>query len=184
MIDFLFGHDLHELGLTGQAELFQLVLDEAAGQAGAVDGQVELLKQIRDAADVILVAVGDEQTFDLVLVLHHESEVRDDHVHAIHITVREDQAAVHDDHIPVALVHGHVLAHFAQAAQRVDVDGDSGLFGLLRTAGAPVVIRAAGCTGTLLALRSSCRSGCILLAAYRGGGFFHFFRLSHSDLQK
>ena len=52
-LDLLPGDDLHELGLAGQAELLQLIPDQAAGQAGAVDGQVELLQQIRDAADVI-----------------------------------------------------------------------------------------------------------------------------------
>ena len=88
-LDLLLGGDLHELGLAGQAELLQLVPDQAAGQAGAVDGQVELLQQIRDAADVVLVAVGDEQALDLILVLHHKGEVRDDHVHAEHLAVRE-----------------------------------------------------------------------------------------------
>ena len=92
--------------------------------------------------------VGDEQALDLILVLHHKGEVRDDHVHAVHVAVREHKAAVHDDHVAVALVHGHVLAHFAQTTQRVDVDGHSGLLGLLCAAGPPVIIRAAG-AGTL-----------------------------------
>ena len=97
---------------------------------------------------MVFVAVGDEQALDLVLILHHKGKVGDDHVHAVHLTVREYKAAVHNDHIPVALVHGHVLAHFTQTAQRVDVDGHSGLLGLLSTAGPPVIIRAAG-AGTL-----------------------------------
>ena len=147
-LSFWRGGDLHELGLACKAELLQLIADEAAGQAGAVDGQIELLQQIGDAADVILMAVGDEQALDLILVLHHKSEIWDNHVHAVHVAVREHKAAVHDDHVAVALVHGHVLAHFAQTAQRVDVDGHSGLLGLLRTAGPPVIIRAAG-AGTL-----------------------------------
>ena len=166
-LDLLLRGDLHELGAARQTELLQLVFDEAAGQAGAIDGQVDLLQQIRDTANVVLVAVGDEQALDLILVLHHEGEVRDDHVHAVHVAVREDQTAVHDDHIAVALVNGHVLAHFAQAAQRVDVDGHSGLFGLLRTAAA-VIIRAAGGAGALFAcLCGGCTcvlAGCCLAA--------------------
>ena len=97
---------------------------------------------------MVFVAVGDEQALDLVLILHHKGKVGDDHVHAVHLTVREYKAAVHNDHIPVALIHGHVLAHFTQTAQRVDVDGHSGLLGLLCAAGPPVIIRAAG-AGTL-----------------------------------
>ena len=53
-LELLAGSDLHELGLACKAELLQLIADEAAGQAGAVDGQIELLQQIGDAADVVL----------------------------------------------------------------------------------------------------------------------------------
>ena len=43
-LDLLLGGDLHELGLARQAKLLQLVPDEAAGQPGAVDGQIKLLQ--------------------------------------------------------------------------------------------------------------------------------------------
>ena len=177
-LDLLLRGDFHELGLARKAELFQLVPDQAAGQAGAVDGQVELLQQIGNAANVILVAVGDEQTLDLILILHHEGEVRDDQIHAVHVAVREDKAAVHDDHIAAALVHGHVLAHFTEAAQRVDVDGHSGLLGLLRAAGTPLIIRPAGAgplfAGGFARVVVSALSHCLTL----------FFCLCHSYLQK
>ena len=178
-LDLLPGGDLHKLGLAGQAELLQLVPDQAAGQAGAVDGQVEFLQQIRDAADVVLVAVGDEQALDAVLVLHHKGKVRDHHVHAVHLAVREHQTAVYDDHVPVALIHGHVLAHFAQTAQRVDVDGRCSLLGLLRAAGTAVVVGPPGGAGALFPGR--CRGcGCVLLCAGSRDRVFFFFRLSHS----
>ena len=100
-LDLLLRGDLHELGLACQAELLQLVPDEAAGQPGAVDRQIKLLQQVGNAADVVFVAVGDEQALDLVLILHHKGKVGDDHVHAVHLTVREYKAAVHNDHIPL-----------------------------------------------------------------------------------
>ena len=161
-LDLLSGGDLHELGLARKAEFLQLVADEAAGQAGAVDGQVELLQQVGDAADVILVAVGDEQTLDLILVLHHEGHVGDDHIDAEHIVIREDEAAVHDDHITAALIDRHVLAHFAEAAQRIDMDGRCSLFGLLGAAGPAGVVGAAGSAGALFAGRIG-RSGSVVL---------------------
>ena len=142
---------------------------------GAVDGQIKFLQQIRDAADVVLMAVGDEQALDLILILYHEREIGDDHVHAEHITVREDEAAVHNDHIAAALVHGHVLAHFPQAAQRIDVDGHSGLLGLLRAAGTPRIIGAAS-AGALLAA--------VVTGPVLGGRGVLFFNLCHSYLQK
>ncbi len=136
------------------------------------------MQQIGNAADVVLVAVGDEQTLDFILVLHHKGEVRDDHIHAEHLAVREHQAAVHDDHIAVALVDGHVLADFAQTAQRVDMDGGRCLLGLLRTARAAVIVGAAGGgTGALFACGSSAVAAAALGAAgafARGAGLFSF----------
>ena len=122
-LQFLPGDDLHKAGLACQVELLQLVADQTQGQPGAIDRQVHLLQQIGDAADVVLVAVGDQQPLDLVLVLQHKGEVGDDHIHPIHLAVGEHQAAVHNDHIAAALIDGHILAHFPKAAQRVDVDG-------------------------------------------------------------
>ena len=90
---------------------------------------------------MVLMAVGDEQALDLILILHHKGEVRDDHIDAEHIVIRENEAAVHDDHIAAALIDRHVLAHFAEAAQRIDMDGRCSLFGLLGAAGAD------GCSG-------------------------------------
>ena len=182
-LDLLPGHDLHKLGLAGKAELLQLVLDQAAGQAGAVHRQADLLQQIGNAANVILVAVGDEQALDLILVLHHKGEVRDDHVHAEHLAVREHQAAVHDDHIAVALVDGHVLADLAQTAQRVDMDGGRCLLGLLRTARAAVIIgTAGGGTGTLFPCGSSAVCGGCLgrCRGFCAGCGVIFLCLSHS----
>ena len=182
-LDLLTGHDLHKLGLTGKAELLQLVLDQAAGQTGAIHRQADLLQQIGNAANVVLVAVGDEQTLDLVLVLHHKGEVRDDHIHAEHLAVREHQTAVHDDHIAVALVDGHVLADLAQTAQRVDMDGGRCLLGLLRTARAAVIVGAAGSgTGVLFPCGSSAVCGGCLgrCRSFCAGCGVIFFCLSHS----
>ena len=141
------GGDLHQLGAAQQAVLLQLVLDEADGEPGGVDRQVHLLEQVGQRADVVLVAVGDDDALDLILVLHHIGEVGDDQVHAEHVAVREDEAAVHDHHVALALVEGDVLAHLAQAPQGDDVHGDGGgavLLLLLGAAGAAVKGRAAG----------------------------------------
>lgn len=161
--DLFAGQDLHKLCAPCQAELLQLIADQAAGQPGAVDGQVHLLQQIGDAANVILVAVGDQQALDLILILQHKAEIRDHQVHAEHIAVREYQAAVHNDHITAALVNGHIFAHFAQAAQGVDMDlGRIALLGLRCPAGTALAVRTAG-TGPLLPCFShSCGGGALV----------------------
>ena len=126
---------------------------------------------------MVLVAVGDEQALDLLLILQHKGEIGDDHVHAQHIVLGEDEAAVHDDHIAAALVDGHILAHLTQAAQRVDVDGHRSLLGLLGPPGAVVVVGPAG-AGTLLAAGSG------FCCPVLHGSVVLFFCLCHSYLQK
>ena len=75
---------------------------------------------------MILMTVGDDHALDPVFVLHHIGEIRDDQIDAEHLAVRENQAAVHQQHIPLALIEGDVLAHFAQAAQGDDPHPGSG----------------------------------------------------------
>ena len=148
-LELVLGGDLHKFGAAQQAVLFQLVLDQTNGEPGGVDGQIHLPQQIGQAADVILVAVGDDYALDPVLVLHHIGEIGDDQVDAEHLAVREDQAAVHQQHIPLTLIEGDVLAHFAQAAQGDDPHPGSGGVAAGRIA-APVVRPGIG-------LRGQCR---------------------------
>ena len=65
---------------------------------------------------MVLVAVGDEQTLDLILVLHHKGHVGDDHIDAEHIVVGENKAAVHDDDARKAALF---IARSQQRAHRV-----------------------------------------------------------------
>ena len=88
------GRDLVEDGAGCQAVLLQLVAHQADGQPGGIDRHIELPQQVGQAADVILVAVGDEQSLDAVLVLQHVGEIRDDQVDAEHFVIREHRAAV------------------------------------------------------------------------------------------
>ena len=113
---------------------------------------------------MILVAVGDEQTLDLILVLHHKGHVGDDHIDAEHIAVGENKAAVHDDHVTAALVDRHILAHLTEAAQRIDMDGRCSLLGLLGAAGPTGIVGPAGSAGPLFAGRIGLsRGGCVIL---------------------
>ena len=64
---FLAGTDLMELCTGGKTVLLQLVFDQANGQTCSVNGHVELFEQIRQAADMVFVAMGNEQALDAVL---------------------------------------------------------------------------------------------------------------------
>ena len=69
-IDVAAALDLTELGRTN-AELGKLALDKAERQLAREDGHlvVEILQQIRKRTGVVLVAVGDDDTAELLLVL-------------------------------------------------------------------------------------------------------------------
>ncbi len=77
----------------------------------------KLAQQIRDPADVVFVAVRDEQAAKLVLPFAQVGEVVDDDVDPEHLLVGKHQAAVDDDQIVVRLDAGHVAADLAAAAQ-------------------------------------------------------------------
>ena len=101
--------------------LLELETNQPRGQAGAVDGHVDLLEHIGDRADVVLVPVGDEQTADALLVLDEIAYVRNDAVHAVHVLVGERHAAVDDDDLAGVFIDGHVLADLVQTPKGNDL---------------------------------------------------------------
>ena len=107
----------NELGLAQQAVLLQLQFDEPSGHAGSVDGGVHRPQDIGQGPNVVLVAVGDEDTANLVLIFDKIGHVRDDHVDAVHIVIGEPHAAVHHDNVAAILVYSKVLSDFIEAAQ-------------------------------------------------------------------
>ena len=113
--------DRDDLGGLQKPVLLELQANEARGEAGAVDGHIDLLEDVGDGPDVVLVAVGDEQTADAVLVLGEVAHVGNDKVDAVHIVAGKGHAAVHDDDLAAVLIHGHVLADLVQPAERDDL---------------------------------------------------------------
>ena len=110
-----------EPGGLHQAVLLQLQLDEAGGKAGAVNGHVHLLEHIGDGADVVLVAVGDEEPPDAGAVLDEIRHIGNDQVDAVHVVPGEGHAAVHHDDLAAVLIGGHVLADLVETAQGDDL---------------------------------------------------------------
>ena len=97
--------------------LLELVLDQGHGQIRAVHGGVELLQSVGHGADMVLVAVGDDEAPELLPVLLQIGHVRDHHVDARHIVVRERQSAVDDHDVLPVLEEGHILSDLAHAPQ-------------------------------------------------------------------
>ena len=103
--------------------LLELVLDQRDRQRRAVDRHADLFEEVRQRADVVLVAVRDHNAADAVHVLFDEAEIRDDGVDAGHLLIRECEAAVDDDHILAALKEREVLADLVEAAEEIHLDG-------------------------------------------------------------
>ena len=114
--------DLAELGLA-DVVLLQLAGNHAQGELGGVDGHLagEVHEQVRQGARVVLVAVGDDDAAELVLVLQHVGVVGKDEVDAGLVVLGEHQAGVYQDHVVAVLEGRHVLADAVESAERDDL---------------------------------------------------------------
>lgn len=109
------------------AVFLELGLQERQRQLRADNGNVPpLAQQIRHAADVVLVAVGEDHRHDVVQPVPDRGEVRKDHVHAGLGLFGEQHAAVDDEQLAGVLEDGHVAADLTQTAERDDPQPSSG----------------------------------------------------------
>lgn len=102
--------------------LAQFVVRQSEGEFRRVDGHIDLFEKVRDAADVILVPVRDEQAADLVFVRDQIADIGDDQIDAGQFFVGESKPRVDDDDIVAVLDGGHVFADLAHAAEEHDLD--------------------------------------------------------------
>ena len=131
-----------ELGGFHQLVLLQLQPDQSGGEAGAVNGDIDLLEHIGDGSHMVLMAVGYEQAPDAGAVLDEVGDVRDDGIDAVHVVPGKGHAAVHHDDLAAVLIGGHVFADLVQTAQGNDLqffchsDRNTPLFWICRGASA------------------------------------------------
>ena len=123
-VDMAAALDLAELGCA-DAELRKLALDKAKRQLARKDGHliVEVLQQVRKRTGVVLVAVGDDDTAELFLVLQNIGVVGKHQVDTGLGVIREHEAGVDEHHVVAALEDRHVLADAVKAAERDDLQG-------------------------------------------------------------
>ena len=113
------GVSLDELCRLRKAVLVELRLDQAERETRRDDGlDLDLAQEVREAANVILVAVRQDDgphaaPFEV-------ADVREQQVDAEVLVPRERQTGVDDEQLSAGLVHGHVLADLAEAAERND----------------------------------------------------------------
>ena len=111
-----------ELGAAEQTGLVDAVGGQAERERRAVDRERAVAQQVRQAADVVLVAVGGDARLDAVGVLAQVREVGQDEVDAVHVGVGEHQPAVDEQQAAVLLEHHAVAADLAETAEEGDAD--------------------------------------------------------------
>ena len=121
------GNDL-PLGRLHHAPLFELILYDAHGEPCGEHRDIDLLKNIRQRAYVILVAVGYDNPLYLVDVVLKICRVRNDKVNSEHIVFRKRQAAVHNNNTVPELEGSDIHSDLLKPAQRDDPESRLSLF--------------------------------------------------------
>ncbi len=115
---------LAQLHRAQQAVLVELRLDEPERELRRPDLlHARLAQNVRQRADVILMAVREQDRPHGALEIGQVREVGQDQIDAEVLVAREREARVDDDDLAVGLEDGHVLADLAEAAKRDDPGG-------------------------------------------------------------
>ena len=112
------GKDFDELGVVEKAMLIELAFNVGQGELGAVDGHVEVGKDPGQAADVVLVAVGEDDAADLVAVFNQVGDVWHDDVDAEQLFFGEHEAGVDDEDVVAEAKCEAVHAELTESAER------------------------------------------------------------------
>jgi hypothetical protein len=116
--------DLPKLRRAQQAVLVELRLHEPERQSGRPHfGHADLAQQVRQGADVVFVAVGQDDDADVRGAVSQIGEIREDEVDAEVLVARKGETRVDQHEIAAALDDGQVLTDLAEAAQRHDPTG-------------------------------------------------------------
>ena len=111
---------LPQVGAFRQIVFDQLRMRQRQREGSAVNRHINFFQQIGQAADVIFVAVRQQNGADAFAIRAHVTEVGNDNVHAEQFGIRKHDAAVDDNDVIVKLKRHHVHAEFAQTAERND----------------------------------------------------------------
>jgi hypothetical protein len=115
------GDEFLEDGVVEEAVLVEFIFDVGEGEFGAVDGDVEFGEDPGEAADVVLMPVGEDDGADLGAVLDEVGDVGDDDVDAEEFIFRKHEAGVDDDDVVLPAEGEAVHAEFAETTERYEL---------------------------------------------------------------
>ena len=112
------GAHLTQVRFAQDPVLLEPVARQSQRHPGAVDGHVETLEHEGQRADVVLVAVGEEDAEHPPALLEQPGHVGDHEVDSQHLLGREHEPGVHHQDLALPLQGPHVQADLAQPAKR------------------------------------------------------------------
>ena len=116
-LEALAGAHFAQVGVVEQAVLVEFVFDVGKRELGAPDGDVEFGEDPGQRADVVFMAVGEDDAADALAVFGEIRDVGDDDVDAEEFGFGEHESGVDDDDV-ITPADGHAVhAELAQAAQ-------------------------------------------------------------------
>jgi len=101
-----------------EASFFETLFYESEGEAGSVYRDIEIAEDVGKRADVIFVAVGEDNAADMLAILFEIGHVGDDEVDAKKFGVGKHHAGVDDEDVVAKAQDQHVHAKFAETAER------------------------------------------------------------------
>src|ERR1044072_3790363 len=114
--------------ITEQVVLFELAFRETCGEVRTVNRNVELLEQVRQRAEMIFVAVRQNDGGDVVAVLVEKTKVRNGNVDAVSRLFRKAHPGVENQHL-IAVTNRHAVhSKLADAAEWNDLKDTSHRF--------------------------------------------------------
>ena len=96
--------------------LRELVFHESHGESGAIHGNIQVGKDERQRADMVFVAVREDDGFDFAAVFEKVGDIRDDDVDTEEFLIWEHDAGIDHNDGPVAAERHHVHAEQTQRA--------------------------------------------------------------------
>ena len=102
---------------VGELVLFELAVDIGQGELGRVDRDLEFLQHPGQAADVVFVAVGEQDGANMRLVFNQVGDVGDDNINAKQLRFRKHQSGIDDDNVVFPTKRQAVHSELAQSAE-------------------------------------------------------------------
>src|SRR5215468_5998557 len=93
----VFGANHVQTRFFEQSVLFELAAYQFDGEAASVYRNVQIGKDERNGADMVLVSVSKEDGFDFAFVLEQKPNVRNDHIDAEKFFVGKHDSGVNDN---------------------------------------------------------------------------------------